>query len=60
MKSFTSFLAQSEALAKQMATKATELAEKANEEEWVNKLKSSVNEVCFTGCLHEMSNNSGC
>jgi len=60
MKSFSSFIAQGEALAKQMAAKATELAEKAKEEEWVNKLKSSVNEVCFTECLHEMSKNSGC
>ena len=45
MKSFSAFLAKGEELAKQVASQATALAEKAKQEEWVNKVTTSVNEV---------------
>ena len=47
MKSFSAFLAKGEELAKQVANQAQELAEKAKNEEWVNKVASSVNDVCI-------------
>ena len=46
MNSFSSFMAKGEALAKQMATKAADMAEKAKQEEWVSIVATSVNEVC--------------
>lgn len=45
MNSFSAFVAKGEALAKQVATQAAALAEKAKKEEWVNKVTTSVNEV---------------
>jgi hypothetical protein len=54
MMSFSSFIAKSEALAKQVASQATALAEKAKEEEWVNKLKNSMNEVRWKLFIHEI------
>jgi hypothetical protein len=45
MRSFSSIFAKGEELVKQMADKATVLADKMKEEEWVQKVSQSVNEV---------------
>lgn len=45
MKSFSSIFAKGEELMKQVSDKATLLADKMKEEEWVQKMSQSVNDV---------------
>ena len=52
MNSFSAFIAKGEALAKQVVSQATVMAEKAKQEEWVTKVATSMTDVCiFCVCL---------
>ena len=48
MNTFSAFLSKTEEIAKQVAERATNLAEKAKNEEWVKQVASTVNEAVVT------------